>query len=156
MNHDIDNILEKYWNGETSIEEENAIKEYMLSDNVAGDHQSYIALFRYFDEEKNLDYEFVPDLSFAQSKKNKLRFIVPRVIAIAASLLLLFTINKIWIGNSSDTIYKNKYTELQNPEEALQITLDALGFVGHNLDKGTKEVSHMKQFEKTAVFNFDK
>jgi len=156
MRYDIEKLLDKYWNGESSIQEEQEIRSYLLSDSVDEDHREFIPLFQYFESESKVGSEFELDLSFTQSQKTKVRFLFPKLIAIAASLVLLFSVSRQWVNSSTDTIYKNKYTELQDPNEALQITLDALGFVSHNIEKGTREVSHLKKFEKTAVFNFDK
>ena len=155
MRYDIDNLLDKYWNGESSLQDEKDLRAYFLSDSVDEEYQDLIPLFSYFEAEAELGSDFEPDLSFTQEKKTKIRFFFPKLIAIAASLVLLFTISRQWVDSSTDTIYKNKYTELQDPEEALQITLDALGFVSHNIEKGTREMVHIKEIEKTAVFKFD-
>ena len=156
MNKGIDNILDKYWNGESTLQEEAQLRAYFNSDEVAEEHRELSPLFQYFEAEATKTYDFEPDLSFTKSSGSKIRFLIPKIIAIAASLVLLFTVSKQWVSSAEDTVYKNKYTELQDPQEALDITLDALGFVSHKIDKGTQELSHIKEIEKTAVFKFDK
>ena len=47
---DIDDILSRYLDAETNIAEENQLKEYFNSQNVADEHQEYKPLFAYFDE----------------------------------------------------------------------------------------------------------
>lgn len=43
--HDIETLLEKYWEGETSIDEERALKAYFNSGNVAEPFQKFMPLF---------------------------------------------------------------------------------------------------------------
>jgi hypothetical protein len=155
MKNDINNILENYWKGQSSLDEEQMLRDYLSSDNVSEEHRELMPLFEYFKEEKNLSVGWEPDLSFTKPKPHKIRFLFPKLIAIAASLILLFTVSRTWL-NVNDTTYKNKFTELEDPDEALAITLDALGFVGKNYEKGSKPTSHMKQLEKTAVFTYNK
>ena len=52
-------------------------------------------------------------------------------------------------------MYKEKYTLLdsnEEQEEALAITLDALGFLGKKFDDGTKSLVHIKKYQKTEIF----
>ena len=156
MRYNIDNLLDKYWNGETSLEEEAQLRDYFTSGDLDEDHKELRPLFAYFNNAAQLGHNFEPDLSFTRKKGRTIRMFIPKIITIAACLTLLFTISYTWVVQSEDTVYKNKYTELQDPEEALAITLDALGFVGHKIDKGTRELSHIKEIEKTAVFKFNK
>jgi len=156
MKHMINELLDKYWQGETSLEEERSLRKYFASNDIDEEHLAFKPLFGYFESEAEQGKSFEPDLSFARSSTNRFRVLIPRIIAIAATVVLLFTVSRQWVNQSQATVYKNKYTELQDPEEALEITLDALGFVSHKLDKGTREISHIKKIEKTAVFKFDK
>ena len=45
---DIDDILEKYWNAEASLEEEAQLKDYFASEHVAPQHEQYKDLFVYY------------------------------------------------------------------------------------------------------------
>lgn len=156
MRYDIDNILDKYWEGTSSLEEENVLKEYFNSSEVQDAHLEFKPLFNFFKAEAESIPAFEPDLSFTRKKQTKVRFLLPKLIAIAASFVLLFSVSQQWLDKSEDTMYKNKFTELEDPEEALAITLEALGFVSSKIDKGTKDLTHIKEIEKTAVFKFDK
>ena len=80
---------------------------------------------------------------------------LPKLIAIAASLALLLTVS-LHLFDNGDTMYKNKYTELEDPEEALEITMEALGFLSKKYEKGTEPMSkHFKNLEKTNVFDLN-
>ena len=46
---DIDSLLEKYWNAETSLDEEAQLRAYFTGDNIAPKHQQYKDLFTFFE-----------------------------------------------------------------------------------------------------------
>ncbi|HFB99837.1 MAG TPA: pyruvate ferredoxin oxidoreductase, partial [Phaeodactylibacter sp.] len=50
----ISQLLEKYWEGETSLQEENTLKQYFNQENVAQELQEYQPLFQFFKEEQDL------------------------------------------------------------------------------------------------------
>ena len=147
--------IESYWSGESTIEQEAMISEYVASGQVSTNHSELIPLFSYFAQEKDitLDNDLGLD-KIAKQPEAKVRFMFPKVMAVAASLalLLMFTFNFM----SSETSYKNTYTEVEDPEEALEITMEALAFLGHKYDKGTKPIKYIKELEKTDVFRFTK
>jgi hypothetical protein len=45
-------LLDKYFRGETSLAEEEILKSYFLSEAVKSEHESYRVLFEVFDQEK--------------------------------------------------------------------------------------------------------
>lgn len=156
MSNDIQNLLDKYWAGETSLNEEAQLKKYMASADVSEEHQELTTLFDYFEEEKHTQYNFEPDLSFTTAKaETKVRYLLPKIVSVAAAFILLLTV-AVGQFNNDDYIYKNKYTELEDPDEALAIAMDALGFLGHKYEKGSAPMTkYFKNIEKTAVFKFD-
>ena len=50
----INDLLERYFRGETSLQEENKLKAYFNSSDMAAEHQVYQALFGTFAEEKKI------------------------------------------------------------------------------------------------------
>jgi hypothetical protein len=76
-------------------------------------------------------------------------------MGVAASLLLLLTVTYQQFS-MDDTHYNNKYTEVENPDEALEIAIEALGFLSNKYKKGTEPMSkNLKNLEKADVFSFD-
>ncbi|MBK9581372.1 MAG: hypothetical protein IPO48_05475 [Saprospiraceae bacterium] len=53
---DVDVILEKYWNGETSVQEENVLKAYFKSGKVSDNRLAFADLFSFFDEQAQITY----------------------------------------------------------------------------------------------------
>ncbi len=56
----IDILLAKYWECETSVQEERELQEYFLSESIAERHQQYKPLFSYLEsvQEMGLDCDF--------------------------------------------------------------------------------------------------
>ena len=46
----INNLLEKYWEGESSLQEEETLKQYFNHGTVAPELEQYQSLFQYFKE----------------------------------------------------------------------------------------------------------
>lgn len=150
----IDIIIEKYYEGNTTIEEENILRSYLESGQVDPEHTYMIPLFKHFNAERHMEITYQPDLSFIKEQKSKIRFMWPKLITIAASFVILITVAFNWF-ESNNTVYKNKYTQLDSPEEteeALAITLNALGFLGKKFETGTKPMSHIKEYKRTEVY----
>lgn len=156
MNTHIEQLLDKYWKGETSLQEEANIREYFSSAQVSPEHEEISALFQYLSEEQNVNMDQELDLSFLnEGKKSRTRLLWPRLMAVAASVAILLTVS-IYLFNTGSTTYKYKYTELQDPDEALAITMEALGFLSTKYEKGSEPINkHFKNLEKTAVFDFN-
>ena len=64
----IDLVLEKYFEGETSIEEERRLKSYFASGEVSEDHKVYNDLFSCFEEESVIAYEGEDNLDLVLEK----------------------------------------------------------------------------------------
>ncbi|MBT8190367.1 MAG: hypothetical protein HKO89_04335 [Saprospiraceae bacterium] len=156
MNTHLEKILNKYWDGETSLQEEAEIREYFNSDQVSPEHKEISALFQYMNNEREITFDEELDFSFIKDeKKTKTRFLWPRLMTMAASVAVLLAVS-IYLFDTGSTTYKYKYTELQDPDEALAITMEALGFLTQKYEKGSEPINkHLKNLEKTAVFDFN-
>lgn len=160
----MDILIEKYHEGETSLEEEAQLKSYLSSDAVAAEHRELIPLFAFYKAEREVQLVEELDTSFlnkAEPKtrilepvtKTRTRSMFPRMVGIAATLglLLMFTFN---VFQNTEATYLNQYTEVQDPEEALEITKDALAFLGVQYETGTESMKYIKELEKSSIFNF--
>ena len=66
----MEELLSKYWNCETSLEEEQQLREYFAGTNSPEQWKETAALFRYFEESKK---KSLSDLSFDGRVMNKVR-----------------------------------------------------------------------------------
>ncbi len=117
----IDKLVEKYLNAETTLQEEQVLQEYFTSPNVAAHLQEYSIMFSYFKQSKDETYTKTIQLKPEKPKKNL------KWLSIAASVVLLFSA---FLGNQ-------KYQEHQQRKQFAQIT-EALQMVSFNLNKGNE------------------
>ncbi|WP_343707441.1 hypothetical protein [Flavobacterium sp.] len=141
----IEEILEKYFQGETSIAEENQLKEYFSSSNVAQHLEQYKPMFGYFSQarEQKSTYE-IP----LQTKKRNVAW-----LSIAASAVVLLGIGTyFFVSEKNDTTAVASQTELgtyDDPEEALKATQKALALLSNNVNVGIESVHYIKEYEQS-------
>ncbi|KIA99167.1 hypothetical protein OA93_05910 [Flavobacterium sp. KMS] len=150
----IEIILEKYFQGESTIAEENELKNYFSSPNVAQHLEQYKPLFGYFSQvkEQRLTQE-IP----LQTKKRNVAW-----LSIAASAVLLLGIGSyFYLNNTNNTtpvVAKSELGTYDSPEEALAATQKALAMVSHNVNTGIESVQYIKEYEqsKNLIFKQNK
>ena len=123
----IEKLLEKYLNAETTIAEEKKLKNYFLSDNVAPHLEEYQALFGYFSTSKN--EQFTKTIQLKSQKPNW------KWLLIAASIVLLVSV----------------YTGYQNNQyKKAEKAYAALEMLSANLNKGNVAIAQLQHFENTT------
>jgi len=82
-------LLEKYFRGETSLAEEKELKNYFLSGNVKSEYAPYRALFEAFDQEKQ-ETAIIPQLKILPRQREVKHFWIKTFSysGIAAALVL--------------------------------------------------------------------
>lgn len=147
----VEQLLEKYFEGKTTIAEEIQLKQYFSTEQVATHLVNYKPLFGYFSAEK--EEQFMPTLSL----KTKRRLPVAR-IAIAASVLFL-------VGVIAFINYKPIYhpqvaqSELgsfETPEEAFEETQKALALLSQKVNIGMESVIYINEYENSKNLIFKK
>ena len=172
---DIDALLEKYFEAESSLEEERWLQTYFSKGNVADRHQAYTHLFGYFTEmkEETCDLDFATVLKDEVKSEINIKVIQPqsdvRIIpvrkylgAVAAIFVMGFgalTIMKMYTsstGQIKEYTYKGKYVMLDDPseaEEAIAITKDALAYLSNRMNKSSKKVlTSVSAAQKADIF----
>lgn len=97
--YDIDRLLEKYFEGESSLEEEKILRCYFSQKSVSEEHMQYAALFQYLNEEQTKQVNFVLD-----KKKGTNRIKIGLKVGIAASMALILAlgISQIYLKSNND------------------------------------------------------
>lgn len=101
---DIDKIIEKYFEGETSLAEEQFLRDYFCQPDVREEHKEYTPIFRFFSDER----ENLPE----EKTGGRRRISLPAWISIAASIALL-------IG-----VYTLIYSPLENRAAKSSVYID--------------------------------
>ena len=144
----IEIILEKYFDGETSIAEEKELKDYFTSSNVAQHLEQYQPLFGYFSQAKQEQYKAVVPL------KTEKRIIASWISIAAAVVVLLgvgtFTYMNYNVKKSQD------YGTYDDPEVAFRETQKALALISEHVNTGIESVGYINEYEQSKNKIFKK
>ena len=149
-------LLDKYWNGKSSIKEEAQLQK-LFDKDVPLDEKKYDVLFQYkklqdLDIEGDFSLDFLPEeiISEKETKVVKMPAFVKWSIGVAATVLIaIMSITYQW----SDT---NK-VNAQNDEldRAYTETLAALQLVSEKLNKGNASIMEIGVFDRTKNYILD-
>lgn len=142
---DIEQLLEKYWNCETSLEEEQQLRDYFRSSDVSGSLKETSELFRYFEKQKyesfagqGFDTELMKRIKAErpEGKVVKLMFNVARIAAglivvVAATYFVRQEIRKSYPPEIADTY--------SDPKLAFEETKRALMMISKGFGKAQRE-----------------
>jgi len=137
--NNIEQLLEKYFEGETSVAEEQQLKEYFNSELVASDLEVHKPLFSYFSQSNKDKMNFSPILP---SKKR----IYTVWIGVAASLLFIVVIITFWDKPSAK---QEDLGSFEDPEIAFRETQKALAMLSENVNVGIQSLEYVNEYEKT-------
>ncbi|WP_345146672.1 hypothetical protein [Flavobacterium ginsengiterrae] len=140
----IENILEKYFQGETTIAEENQLKEYFSSSNVAQHLEQYKPIFGYFSQVKQ--QKSTQEIPLKTKKRNV------AWLSIAASVVVLLGAGSYFLVSKNNTAPAVAQTELgtyDDPEEALKATQKALALLSNNVNVGIESVRYINEYEQS-------
>jgi hypothetical protein len=139
----IENILEKYFQGETSIAEENQLKDYFSSSNVAQHLEQYKPIFGYFSQVKQQkSTQEIP----LKTNKRKVAW-----LSIAASVVVLLGIGTYYFAGEKTTpvVTQSELGTYDDPEEALAATQKALALLSNNVNVGIESVQYIGEYEQS-------
>jgi hypothetical protein len=146
----IDDLLNKYWNYETSLEEEQQLREYFKGREFPEQHKETAALFRYFNESKKkaiTDIAFDSGVMAKVRPQGKLRKLVYNSMRIAAGVAVL--VMAVWFVKNE--IRKSTPQEMvdtyDDPKLAFEETKKALMMISKGF--GTAE----EKAKKINLFN---
>lgn len=137
----IERILEKYFEGETTIAEENELRTYFSSSNVAPPLEQYKPVFGYFAIEK--EQRFEQDIPLKSKKRSLVVW-----LSVAASIVVL-------IGVGTFTYFNYQANQNQDlgtydsPEQAFKETQRALAQLSDHVNTGVESVQYIQEYEKT-------
>ncbi|MFD0999791.1 hypothetical protein ACFQ21_10750 [Ohtaekwangia kribbensis] len=148
----IENLLSKYWNCETSLEEEQQLREYFKGGDIPEQWKETAALFRYFEENKKKTLNDVAfDAAIIQNvqpqKKGKLVKLFYNSMRIAAGIAVL--VMAVWFVRKEvrDTTPQEVVDTYDDPQLAFEETKKALLMISKSF--GTAE----NQAKKLNMFN---
>jgi hypothetical protein len=137
----IEKLVAKYFEAETSIAEEKELKAYFSSPNVAPHLEQYKPLFGYALQAKQ--EQFKASIPFKNTKKGGMYW-----FSIAATVLVLlgvslFTFNQYKQPDAADLGTYN------DPQVALKETQKALAMISEHVNKGIGTMSYLSVYEQS-------
>ncbi|KJD33270.1 hypothetical protein PW52_14605 [Tamlana sedimentorum] len=135
--NNIEKLLEKYDNGETSLKEEQLLKNYFTSDNVAPHLEMYKPMFAYF--LVNQQEQFTKDVPLKTTRKFNYKWIS---VAAVAVLMLGF-----YFGTTAS---KDELGTYQDPQLAYNEVAKSLEMISKSFNKGTATVGYLNEVNKGA------
>ncbi|MEZ4854058.1 hypothetical protein [Flavobacterium sp.] len=131
-------LLEKYFEGQTSLAEETFLRNYFSSEKVATSLEKYKPLFINFNLQKEEKFNKPIRLPITKSTRKK-------ELAIAASILLAVSAFLFFNTNHQT---ENLGT-FSSPEEAFLATQQALQMIAVEVNKGKESVAYLHEYEQT-------
>ncbi len=164
--NNIQNLLDKYWEGETSVEEEKRLRVYFNQPNVPEKWATIQPMFQYFEHEKviRIEQEDFEEQLLAQLDTTTIRPIrsrrnIRRILSYAAAVLLLVVGSYTTYQQFQPVPADDQYLSLNDLSDedrlAYEQTKFALSFLASKLNKGTKiatdNVNKMNKAAKNGV-----
>ena len=146
--NDIRKLVEKFYEGKTSLEEERTLADFLLRDNVPDeffpDSKLFYALNTHSMEVPNESIQAIESLidSFKEEqpsdRKTKMSHAKYWAIGVAASFALILGVRQFQKSQQAEsTLFTDTY---KNPDDAYRATVEALQLFSDNFSKGTESV----------------
>lgn len=162
----IRHLLEKYYSGETDVNEEKILEDYFMHDEVSAEFSVDKEVFCHLAEMKENDEITVPvgmekrisdniDMWEKQSKANKLRYytLYRYVSGIAAAVVILIGISVFMSKNHDDSAVMQD--TFDNPQEAYMATENALQLFAEAFNKGDAQIEKARSVTKSVKEKID-
>jgi hypothetical protein len=142
----IEILLEKYFEGKTSIDEENELRDYFASSNVSPNLEQYKTVFDYLSLAK--EEQFNPEIQLKPQKRNLARF------SIAVSIVVLLGIGVYTYFNYNNAKENQYLGTYDDPEVAFRETQKALLLLSTNINTGIESIQYVKEYENSKNLIF--
>ncbi len=145
--HKIEKLLEHYFEGNSSTDDEKLLKDYFSSSNVAQHLKQYQPLFGFFQEAKQ--ETFTQQITLKTKKRNSVKW-----LSIAASLAVLIGAGLYLFTNNDGENQVEGLGTFDNPEIAFQETQKALQLLSTNVNVGIESVKYVNEYQKSKNLIF--
>ena len=146
---ELDTLIEKYLEGETSKEEEIKLRNFLLTRDILPEKYHWIkAMFSFYHTEKSdkSDLQIAEIVSFQPKKRSHLRIFL---YAVAASITLLFGIWFMYKSEPEKQVYAYiNGKPVENQEQAYAEAQKALMLVSKNLNHGARNIGKLSELDK--------
>jgi hypothetical protein len=149
----IEVLLNKYWNCETTVEEEQQLQDYFRSASVPEQLKETAVLFQYFDEQK---HKSLTEASFDSSvirkinapKKGKVTSLLYNSMRIAAGIIVLIV--AVWLVRMEvrETTPQEMEDTYDDPKMAFEETKKALMMISKSFGAAEEQAKKINLFNE--------
>lgn len=137
--HNAELLLDRYFEGETTLAEESQLRTYFTGDHVAPHLEEYVGMFGAFVAAQKETYNLPIELP--KSRKPRYRYIAGTAAAVIIGLTL-------WTQQAQgDSSFSTNY---DNEELAILKTKQALGVMSQMISKSTTQLEVVQEFDKAS------
>lgn len=151
----IEQLLEKYENAQTTLHEEQQLRAYFAQDNVAPHLEVYKSMFQYFAQTKQEQFDKAVIVPVKKS------YALYKWLSVAAAILVMTGLytqfdkkrsiddlneEELMAYNQTMDVLSMVSTHLNKGRE----TMDVLNLVSENLNEGAGNVKYINEFSKTT------
>lgn len=137
----IEILIEKYFQGETSIAEEKELKNYFSSSDVAQHLEQYKPMFGYFSQAKQ--EQFTAKVTLTPKKRNYTIW-----LSIAASVVVMLGVS-FYVYNNSFASSNEDLGTFDSPEMAFKETQKALDLLSKHVNTGIESMSYINEYQQS-------
>ena len=148
----LEQLLEKYWSCETSLEEEQQLRDYFRGQTVPESQKDAAELFRFLDTEKNksLNENFESHVTKHLHKRREGKVIsmvtFANIVRIAAGILVVVVATYFIRQEVRKSYPKELQDTYTDPQMAFEETKKALMMISGSFGKAKREAGKMKVF----------
>lgn len=146
----IEELLGKYWQCETSLEEEQQLREYFSGDDIPEQLKETAALFRYFSQHKK---KAITDVAFEthvldqiKPRQSVMRKLVYNSMRIAAGLAVVMA--AVWFVHSELQGDETSQDTFDDPKVAFEETKKALMMISKSFGKAEEQAKKINMFNE--------
>jgi len=153
MDSNIEKLLERYWNCETSLEEEKELRDYFQANEVPEELRDTARLFQYFEYQKKQslnkgDFDQVVKSKLKSGGSGKVIKMVFTYAKIAAGLLVLVAASYLVRQEIRKSYPEEIADTYSDPQIAFEETKRALMMISKSFNKAQHETSKIRIFNE--------
>lgn len=139
--NDLRILLQKYEDGETSIQEERDLKKYLGSNEIPKELMLYKKMFDFNVESRKIPYS--KEIQLKSNSKKKWIY-----SGIAASILIIMSF--IFFNDlTNNELEEQNLGTIEDPEQAYLKTKETLQMVAEVFGEGREDLKYLDEFNKT-------
>jgi hypothetical protein len=153
----MNDLLDKYWEGNTSLKEEQQLRDYFYGNDIADEHKMYSDLFATYkieNEQEGLNFDAFAKVNPKNKQETDFQNKTWKGLAIAAGFSLLIAVGANYFQQSTQPDLGTYDT----PEQAYAATVEALELVSLKFNNGRNNLVPAAQVNKktTQIFKLDR